>query len=51
MGTSKGASIAFLILGFIAIIGGIGLFGHILVFSTLASFWLYFAGFFLIIQV
>lgn len=48
--TSKGASIVFLILGFIAIIGGIGLFGHILVFSILASFWLYFAGFFLIIS-
>ncbi len=49
-GASKGASIAFLILGFIAIIGGIGLFGHVLVFSILASFWIYFAGFFLIIS-
>ena len=49
-GTSKGASIALLILGLIALIGGIGLFGHILAFSFLASFWLYFAGFFLIIS-
>ncbi len=47
---SKGASIAFLILGIIAVIGGIGLFGNILAFSLLASFWLYFAGFFLIIS-
>lgn len=49
-GTSKGASIAYLILGLIAIVGGIGLFGSILAFSFLASFWLYFAGFFLIIS-
>jgi membrane protein HdeD len=49
-GTSKAASIAFLILGIIAIVGGIGLFGSILAFSFLASFWLYFAGFFLIIS-
>ncbi|WP_414468487.1 DUF308 domain-containing protein [Methanobacterium sp. ACI-7] len=47
---SKGASIAYLILGLIAIIGGIGLFGSIMAFSFLASFWLYFAGFFLIIS-
>ena len=49
-GTSKGASIVYLILGLIAIVGGIGLFGSILAFSFLASFWLYFAGFFLIIS-
>ncbi len=49
-GESKGASIAYLILGLIAIIGGIGLFGSVLAFSFLASFWLYFAGFFLIIS-
>ena len=49
-GASKAASIAFLILGLIAIVGGIGLFGSILAFSALASFWLYFAGFFLIIS-
>ncbi len=47
---SKGASIAYLILGLIAIVGGIGLFGSILAFSALASFWLYFVGFFLIIS-
>lgn len=49
-GASKAASIAFLILGIIAIVSGIGLFGSILAFSFLASFWLYFAGFFLIIS-
>jgi uncharacterized membrane protein HdeD (DUF308 family) len=49
-GTSKGASIAYLILGLIAIVGGIGLFGSVLAFSFLASFWLYFTGFFLIIS-
>lgn len=47
---SKGVSIAYLILGIIAIVGGIGLFGHVMAFSFLASFWLYFAGFFLIIS-
>lgn len=49
-GQSKAASIAYLILGIIAIIGGMGLFGGILAFSFLVSFWLYFAGFFLIIS-
>ncbi len=49
-GASKAASIAYLILGIIAIICGIGLFGHILLFSFLASIWLYFVGFFLIIS-
>ena len=47
---SKAASIAYLILGIIGIFVGIGLFGHILVFSALVSFLLYFAGFFLIIS-
>jgi uncharacterized membrane protein HdeD (DUF308 family) len=46
---SKGASIAYLILGIIAIVVGIGLFGSILAFSALASLLLYVAGFFLII--
>ena len=49
-GASKAASVAFLILGLVAIICGIGLFGHILAFSFLASIWLFFAGFFLIIS-
>lgn len=49
-GENKGASIVYLILGLIAIVGGIGLFGSVLAFSFLASFWLYFAGFFLIIS-
>ena len=48
--TSKGVSIVQLILGILAIIVGIGLFGHILLFSAIVSFWLYFAGFFLIIS-
>jgi uncharacterized membrane protein HdeD (DUF308 family) len=47
---SKGTAIFDLILGFFAIIVGIGLFGHILAFSFLASLWLFFAGFFLIIS-
>jgi membrane protein HdeD len=47
---SKGASIAYLILGILAIIVGIGLTGSILALSFLASFWLYFVGFFLIIS-
>jgi uncharacterized membrane protein HdeD (DUF308 family) len=47
---SKAASIAYLILGIIGIFVGIGLFGHILAFSALASFLLYFAGFFLLIS-
>ena len=47
---NKGVSVAYLILGLIAIIGGIGLFGSIAAFSFLVSFWLYFAGFFLIMS-
>lgn len=47
---SKGASIAYLILGLIAIVGGIGLFGSVMALSFLASFWLYFAGIFLMIS-
>jgi uncharacterized membrane protein HdeD (DUF308 family) len=48
--TSKGASIAALILGIIAIIVGIGLFGKILAFSILLSMLIYIGGFFLIIS-
>jgi membrane protein HdeD len=47
---SKGVSIAYLILGIIAIIAGIGLVGNILALSFLASFILYLAGFFLFIS-
>ena len=47
---SMAASIAYLILGIIAIIAGIGLVGNILAFSFLASFILYMAGFFLLIS-
>lgn len=47
---NKGASIANLILGVLAIVVGIGLFGNILAFSFLVSLWLYIAGFFLIIS-
>lgn len=48
--SSKGVSIAYLILGIIAIIAGIGLVGNILALSFLASFILYLAGFFLFIS-
>lgn len=47
---SKGSSIAYLILGIIAIIAGIGLVGNILALSFLASFILYLAGFFMFIS-
>jgi len=47
---SKGMSILYLILGILGIFIGIDLFGSILAFSFLASFWLYFAGFFLLIS-
>jgi uncharacterized membrane protein HdeD (DUF308 family) len=47
---SKGASIAYLILGIMALVVGIGLFGNVLAFSFLVSLWLYIAGFFLIIS-
>lgn len=45
---SKGSSIVSLILGIMALILGIGLFGDIAAFSLLASFWLFLVGFFLI---
>lgn len=45
---NKGVSIAYLILGILGVIVGIGLFGNIVAFSFLVSFWLYLAGFFLI---
>jgi len=48
--TNKGVSISYLILGILAIILGIGLFGNILAFSFLVSLALYVAGFFLIIS-
>ncbi|MDD3985773.1 MAG: hypothetical protein PHY59_07880 [Methanobacterium sp.] len=38
----------YLILGILGIIVGIGLFGNIIEFSFLVSFWFYIAGFFLI---
>lgn len=47
--SSKAGSIALLILGIIALMLGLALFGHIMLFSFLASFWFYFAGFFLLI--
>ncbi|MCK9150876.1 DUF308 domain-containing protein [Methanobacterium alcaliphilum] len=46
---NKGLGVAYLILGIIAIIIGLGLFGNVLALSFLASLWLYFGGFFLII--
>lgn len=45
---SKAASIAYLILGLIAIVAGIGMMGNITAFSFLASFIIYLAGFYLL---
>ncbi len=45
---SKVASIAYLILGLIAIVVGIGMMGNIYAFSFLASFIIYLAGFLLL---
>jgi uncharacterized membrane protein HdeD (DUF308 family) len=47
---SKAASIAYLILGILGIVAGIGLIGNIVAFSFLASFILYLAGFFLLMS-
>jgi membrane protein HdeD len=46
---SKGASIAMLIFGILGIVVGLSLFGNIILASFLASWWFYFAGFFMII--
>ncbi len=48
--SNKGVSISYLILGILAIIVGVGLFGNILAFSFLVSLALYIAGFFLILS-
>jgi uncharacterized membrane protein HdeD (DUF308 family) len=48
--SSKAASIAYLILGIIAIVAGIGMVGNILALSFLASFIIYLAGFFMLIS-
>lgn len=48
--SSKAASIAYLILGIIAIVAGIGMVGNVLALSFLASFIIYLAGFFLLIS-
>ena len=45
---SKAASIAYLILGLIAIVAGIGMMGNIQAFSFLTSFIIYLAGFYLL---
>ncbi len=49
-GSSKAASIAYIILGLIALIAGIGLIGNIMALSFLASFVIYLTGFFLLIS-
>jgi membrane protein HdeD len=49
-GSNKGISIAYLILGILAIVVGIGLFGNVLAFSFLVSLALYIAGFFLVLS-
>ncbi|HMK53878.1 MAG TPA: DUF308 domain-containing protein [Methanobacteriaceae archaeon] len=46
---NKFASIAYIILGVLAIVVGIGLFGNVLAFSFLAALWFYVGGFFLLI--
>ena len=45
---SKAASIAYLILGIIGIVAGIGMMGNIYAFSFVASFLIYLAGFLLL---
>lgn len=47
--SSKAMSIAYLILGILAIIVGIGLFGRIVAFSIFAAIWIYIGGLFLVI--
>lgn len=47
--SSKAMSIAYLILGILAIIVGIGLFGRIVLFSIFAALWIYVGGLFLVI--
>ena len=49
MGASKATGIVFSILGILALVIGVGLFGNIGAFAWLASFVLYLAGFILII--
>lgn len=46
---NKAMSVAYLILGILAIIVGIGLFGRIVAFSIFAGFWLYIVGLFMVI--
>lgn len=48
-GTNKAMSIAALILGILAVVVGIGLFGKIVAFSIFVSLWIYIGGLFLII--
>ena len=47
--SSKGAAVAFLILGILGLIAGIGLFGNVGAFAAMAGFALYLSGFILII--
>ena len=46
---SKGFAIAFLVLGFLGLVTGIGMFGNVGAFAALASLGLYISGFILII--
>jgi len=46
---SKGAAVAFLILGLLGLIAGVGLFGNVAAFAALAGLALYLSGFILII--
>jgi uncharacterized membrane protein HdeD (DUF308 family) len=46
---SKGAGVAFLVLGLLGLIAGVGLFGNVEAFAALAGLGLYLSGFILII--
>ena len=50
MSSSKAAGIGFSILGIFVLIAGLGLFGNIVAFTVLASFWLYLSGFILVVS-
>ncbi|MDP3066527.1 MAG: DUF308 domain-containing protein [Methanobacteriaceae archaeon] len=46
---NKIASLAYIVLGILAVVVGIGLFGNVVTFSFLAALWFYVGGFFLLI--
>jgi uncharacterized membrane protein HdeD (DUF308 family) len=50
MRSSKALGMIYTILGIVVLIAGLGLFGNIVAFAVLASFWLYLAGLTLIVS-